>query len=231
MDRGTIIKISCIALISVLLIAICVLAGEVYDECKREELMEMFRMYYSEKVVMFKRENLEYAGVEVDAVFLGDSLTDGCDLSYYYPEIVALNRGIGGDTTHGLLDRLEQSVFGVNTKVVVLLIGANNLKTMLDDYEDIVKTIKERMPQSKLIICSLTSMGGEWGRNNALAIANNVQIEIIAKKYGCQFVDLFNPLLNKETGEIYEHYTSDGGHLTPDGYRVITDCIKEVLYK
>lgn len=188
-------------------------------------------MYYSERVVRFKRENLEYEGVEVDAVFLGDSLTEGCDLSYYYPEIIALNRGIGGDTTHGLLDRLEPSVFGVRTKAVVLLIGANNLKTMLNDYEDIVRAIKERLPESELIICSLTSMGGDWARNNALAISNNVQIAMIAQKYGCSFVDLFNPLLNEETGEIYESYTSDGGHLTPDGYSVITDCIKEVLYK
>ena len=72
-------------------------------------------------------------------------------------------------------------------------------------------------------------MGREWGRNNHKAAFNNVKIERYAEKHGCPFVDLYTPLLNFETNEIYEHYTTDGGHLTEDGYKVLTEQIKPVV--
>ena len=111
-----------------------------------------------------------------------------------------------------------------------MLIGANNFKTMFEDYEDLIIGIKTNLPETKLVICSLTSMGGEhWGKNNQLAAFNNVKIKAYAEKYGCPYVDLFTPLLNTETNEIYEHYTTDGGHLTAEGYEVLTSAIKPVL--
>ena len=38
-------------------------------------------------------------------------------------------------------------------------------------------------------------------------------------------------LLNFETNEIYVEYTSDGGHLTHEGYLVLTGEIKTVINK
>ena len=140
------------------------------------------------------------------------------------------NRGIGGETTYGLLERLDISVYQLKPKVIVMLIGANNFKTMFEDYEDLIIGIKTNLPDTKLVICSLTSMGGEhWGKNNQLAAFNNVKIKAYANKYDCPFVDLYTPLLNMETNEIYEHYTTDGGHLTAEGYEVLTSAIKPVL--
>ena len=39
-------------------------------------------------------------------VFFGDSITELCDLEAYYPNINSCNRGISGDTTEGMLNRL-----------------------------------------------------------------------------------------------------------------------------
>ena len=156
-------------------------------------------------------------------------MTDGYDVEQYYPEFKVENRGIGGDTTHGLLARLDVSVYQLKPKVIVMLIGANNFKTMFEDYEDIIIGIKENLPDTKLVICSLTSMGGEWGKNNQLAAFNNVKIKAYAEKHGCPFVDLYTPLLNMETNEIFENYTTDGGHLTAEGYEVLTSAIKPVV--
>ena len=51
----------------------------------------------------------------------------------------------------------------------------------------------------------------------------------LAEKYGFAFVDLYSPLMNLETGEIYPDYTTDGGHLTEKGYEVLTKQITPVL--
>ena len=201
------------------------------DERKIIELQQMLEDYYNGKVEQFEEENKSIIPGETDVVFLGDSLTDGCDLSLYYPEYTTLNRGIGGDTTIGLEKRLDVSVYAVQPKVVVMLIGANNFSTMFDNYENILISLKENLPQSKIILVSLTSMGGTWGKNNNLAAFNNVKIRALAEKYGYEFVDVYTPLLNFETNEIYVEYTSDGGHLTHEGYLVLTGEIKTVINK
>lgn len=200
------------------------------EKKEKEELMRMVQEYRENKLVIYAEENEKYDDYEVDVAFIGDSLTDGYDVAKYYSEYKVSNRGIGGDTTYTLLARLDISVYQLKPKVIVMLIGANNFKTMFEDYEDLIIGIKTNLPETKLIICSLTSMGGEhWGKNNQLAAFNNVKIKAYAEKYGCPYVDLFTPLLNMETNEIYEHYTTDGGHLTAEGYEVLTSAIKPVL--
>lgn len=224
-----------LAVVSVVLLT-AIVAGLIYLFCyyipqnkQKEEIMAQMQAYYESKITLYEQENAEYKPYEIDIAFLGDSLTDGYDIEKYYPEYSVKNRGIGGDTTHGLWARLKVSVYDLKPKVIVMLIGANNFRTMFENYEDIVVGIKENLPDTHLIICSLTSMGGEWGRNNQLAAYNNVKIKAIAEKYGCPFVDLFTALLNTETDEIYKHYTTDGGHLTSEGYNVLTECIKPVV--
>ena len=54
---------------------------------------------------------------------------------------------------------------------------------------------------------------------------------MLAEKYSFAFVDLYSPLLNLETGEIYDEYTTDGGHLTPLGYEVLTENISPEIEK
>ena len=191
--------------------------------------MRQVKEYYANKLALYAEENEQYAPFEVDVAFIGDSLTDGYDIEKYYPEYKVENRGIGGETTHGLLARLDVSVYQLQPKVIVMLIGANNFDTMFEDYEDLIIGIQTHLPNTKLIICSLTSMGKEWGKNNHKAAFNNVKIKAYADKYGCSYVDLYTPLLNMETNEIYEHYTTDGGHLTAAGYEVLTSAIKPTI--
>ena len=125
---------------------------------------------------------------------------------------------------------MKESVYDVNPKITSLLIGGNNLKNMFDDYEDILKGMKENKPNMKVVLCSLTSMGGKWAHNNELAKSNNQRIKSLASTYGYTYVDLFNPLLDTNTNEIKASYTSDGAHLTSDGYQVISDVLSDAFH-
>ena len=194
---------------------------------KAELSKRAFELHYADRVNLFKEENKHLTNVDVS--FVGDSLTEGYDVQSYYPEYSVVNRGIGGDTTFGVEKRLDSSVYDVNPKVVSLLIGANNFDTMLDNYETIVSNIKTNEPTAKVILCSLTSMTGNWGRNNEKARNNNVKIKEIADNYGCCYADLYNPLLDSTTNELKQEYSVDGGHLTAKGYEVVTEVIKTIL--
>ena len=200
------------------------------EKRRKEEMIQMAKEYYNQKLVLYAEENEKYADYEVDVAFIGESLTDGYDLAKYYPQYVTANRGIGGDTTYGVEERLQVSLFDLKPKVVVMLIGANNMDKMFDNYESILISLKENLPESKIVLLSLTAMGGEhWGPKNQLAAYNNVKIKLYAQKYGFEFVDLFSALYDVEIGEVYEGYTVDGGHFTHEGYVVVTNQITPVL--
>ena len=196
---------------------------------KEKELEKLIKEYRESKIIKYQEENAKYNDFEVDIAFIGDSLTDGYDVEKYYPDYLVTNRGIGGDTTFNLEERLQVSVYDLKPKVVVMLIGANNFNTMFDNYENILKGLKDNLPNTKVVLLSLTSMSKEWGKNNQIAAYNNVKIKKLAEKYSFRFIDLYYPLLNIETGEIYEEYTTDGGHLTETGYNVLTNEITPVV--
>lgn len=216
-----------LALIALAVVWFAVLLPQKKEEEKNKEI---FRNYYNAKLEQYARENAEFDDYEVDVAFIGDSLTDGYDLATYYPQYVTANRGIGGDTTFGLQERLGVSLYDLKPKVVVMLIGANNMDTMLENYESILQELGQNLPESKIVLLSLTAMGGEhWGRKNQLAAYNNVSIKLLAERYGYEFIDLFSMLYDVSIGEVYEGYTTDGGHFTPLGYTKVTEMITPVL--
>lgn len=227
----TFLAISGIVLAVALIVSAVAVFGFVLPQQRRQDEQErLVQAYRDAKMEQYRQENEKYADYEVDVAFLGDSLTDGYDLAQYYPQYVTANRGIGGDTTFDLERRLQVSVYDLKPKVAVMLIGANNPDSMLDNYEQILIGLKKNLPDTKILLLSLTAMGGEhWGSKNQLAAYNNVTIKLLAHKYGFTFVDLFTPLYDVSTREVYAGYTVDGGHFTPEGYEVVTAQITPVL--
>ena len=228
-------KIWWIIALSVAALAVVLVAGWFFGfHLPQKRTQEAFARdvaaYRSAKMEQYRQENEQYEDYAVEVAFLGDSLTDGYNLAKYYPQYVTVNRGIGGDTTFDLESRLQISVYDLKPKVVVMLIGANNMDTMFENYESILKGLQDNLPETKVVLLSLTAMGGEnWGRKNQLAAYNNVSIKLLAQKYGYTFVDLYSPLYDVTIGEVYAGYTIDGGHFTHEGYVVLTEQITPVL--
>ena len=218
-----------IAIFLLVLLSVAVVSAIVYylgfylhEQRERAEQERLIQEYYDGKLDAYRAENEAVDDYEIDVAFLGDSLTDGYDLSEYYPQYVVSNRGIGGETTYGLEERLDVSLFDLKPKVTVILIGGNNLGTMLDNYERMLACVREELPETQVILCSLTAMGGPLAEKNKIAAYNNVVIKKLAVKYNCTFVDLYTPLFDVESGEIRADYTSDGAHLTTLGYEILT---------
>jgi lysophospholipase L1-like esterase len=95
-------------------------------------------------------------------VFLGDSITQGWgDVGSSFPGVKVANRGISGDTTRGVLLRLQEDVLSLNPKGVVLLIGTNDLEekaepeTIAGNLKLIIGALRRHDPSMPVVLCAV----------------------------------------------------------------------------
>ncbi len=104
--------------------------------------------------------------VETDqeaVVFLGDSITQGWgdDMGGAFAGMKVANRGISGDTTRGMLIRLEEDVLSLNPGAVVLLMGTNDLEegsapdVIAGNLKLIVERLKAYNAKMPIVLCKV----------------------------------------------------------------------------
>lgn len=89
--------------------------------------MDWFQKLWNERRSVWAADVAKDRGA---VVFLSDSITQGWEagLPAAFPELRIANRGISGDTTRGVLLRLQEDVVALQPRAVVLLIGTNDLE-------------------------------------------------------------------------------------------------------
>ena len=106
------------------------------------------------------------ARVEQDrnaVVLLGDSITQGWgeDFSAWFPGLKIANRGISGDTSRGVLIRLQEDVLALHPPAMVLLIGTNDLEekaspeTVTANLKLILAELARHNPKMPIVLCQV----------------------------------------------------------------------------
>lgn len=213
--------------------------SEPKKQAPKVDLAGLFRMHYDFRVRSFTEQNQPYRNV----VLLGDSITEGFEVSTYFPGRRVLNRGIGGDVIgndlpendkRGVLRRLDNSLFDCAATDVFLLIGVNDLNSgrnvdqMEKGYRELLRRIKERAPAVKLHVQSLLPTRGNFDHLNAPIREFNGRLKRMAAEFGNDFVDLHALFVDKD-GKLKAETTGDGLHLNDAAYRVWRARILEIL--
>lgn len=220
----------CTSIIKRLIVVVAILL------CGSLSLKAQHATYYYQRVTHF--ETLPTS--EQDIIFLGNSISDGCEWSELFRNPNVKNRGISGDVTQGVLDRLKIITRGKPEKIF-LLIGINDLArnisvdTIVNNIFEINARIQSETPNTKLYIQSIlpvskhynmftghTSKGEEIKQINA-------QLESNAESLGYTFIDLYSYFIDPKTDEMNTGYTNDGLHLMGSGYVVWSDILKPYL--
>lgn len=175
-------------------------------------------------------------------VFVGDSLTQRYPLNEFYPGFPVYNRGIDGDTTIGVLKRLDLSIFDLKPKMVVLQIGTNDLQvanepkeTTVKNIQTIIETIHAQQPNLTIILVSLYpvhEVSDHLVNQFIVGPRKNQDIHWMNDKIRnlkrVTFVDVYPSLLD-EDGQLNMQYSKEGLHLSLAGYAVITPLIKSAI--
>ena len=173
-------------------------------------------------------------------VLAGDSITDfynNYELFYEYTEKsgkAVYNRGISGDTTNRLLERLESNVLCLEPGKVVYLIGTNDHamgasdEYILDNIKTIIERTKNACPDCKIAVQSIYPVIDHRQRKNKDLKPVNELIKKLCCETDVLYIDLFDALCD-ENGSFDKAYTYDGLHPNVHGYEVITKALLEFI--
>lgn len=159
-------------------------------------------------------------------VFLGDSITQGWGdrLAASFPGMKLANRGISGDTSRGVLIRLEQDVLKLNPAAVVILIGTNDLaekaspETIAGNLKLIVAELKKHNPKMPIVLCPVFPSAESKARGAAeIKEINRLYAEAVKGDSQITVVDTWTLFANAE-GDAKQEEFPDLLHPNDAGY-------------
>jgi lysophospholipase L1-like esterase len=185
-----------------------------------------------------KALNARAAAGDIDLLFVGDSITmawrsDGRAVwDERYAPLKAANFGLGGDKTEHVLWRLQNgNLDGIKPKVVVLLIGTNNVgrvtsEELAEGIAANVREINKRLPESKVLLMGLLPRGEAPDHPHRMQVTEvNAIIARLDDGKRVFFTDVGAKMLLPD-GKINKEAMPDLLHLSTAGYKIWADGIQ-----
>lgn len=182
-------------------------------------------------------------GKQYDLLFDGDSITDGWQgagknvWAQRYGALNAVDFGIGGDRTQHVLWRLSKGqVDGMNPKLIVLMIGTNNMgantgEQIAAGVKAIVDEYLKRCPDSHILLLAIFPRSGLPTDPVRRMVADaNAKIAAFEPNQRVTFLDIGAKFLTPE-GTMSRDIMPDLLHPNPKGYEIWADAIQAEIDK
>jgi len=178
-------------------------------------------------------------------VFFGDSITDFWRLNEYFPDSGFINRGIAGQLSGHLLQRMKDDVIDLHPEAVLILVGTNDLAREVpvgaieSNYQmlaDLAAAYKIKvifgavMPVSDYHKDQEPTYERTLQRPPAQIKALNEWLQKFCSQRGYAYVDYFTATVDP-AGQFQAEMSDDGLHPNAKGYRVMAPLAAAAIDK
>lgn len=185
------------------------------------------------RLATFKKDKPADQGA---VVFFGDSITAKWNVNNAFPDFKVANRGISGDTTRGMLCRLQDNVLDLHPKAIVILGGINDLfgqpkgtpETISANVRSILQQVRAANRDTPILVCEVLPCK-TMSRESVLA-TNAALAKVVEDVSNAHLVKTYAPFL-KPDGTQNESLFVDGTHPNAAGYEVWQSLLKPELAK
>lgn len=158
-------------------------------------------------------------------VFLGDSITRKWDIPKAFPNLKVANRGISGDTTRGMLCRLQSTVFDLHPKAIIFMGGINDLccqpkgtpETIASNVRSILEQIRSARPDAPVLVCE--TLPSKDAPLETIQAVNSSVDKVIADFPDAHRVKTYAAFLKPDGTENFSLFR-DGTHPNARGYAI-----------
>ena len=166
-------------------------------------------------------------------LLLGHSLIEFGDWGRLLPGHTVTNLGRAGETTAGLLGRLDDALRGrPPADAVVVMSGTNDIlagdDSFLREYRSVARRLRRAYPGAAILLHALLPLSPDWVSPELIA-RTNAGIALIGAEADVTALDLTDRFTRRGGLPKSELYDPDGVHLSAAGYRVWADALREVL--
>ncbi|MEZ8379952.1 SGNH/GDSL hydrolase family protein [Vibrio splendidus] len=179
-------------------------------------------------------DNHRHFSPNADLVMFGDSITEWAPWADIFRDVSMVNRGLAGDTTTGMLRRIDTTL-NVKPKLVCFMAGINDLAQGYDvehiyqNYIDMLKVWQEN--DIRILVQSTLYVGSKLQGLNPLVELLNSKISEYCSQQGIAFLDVNSVLSPNQL--LSNEYSCDDLHLNAKAYqawsKVLQPKIEELL--
>lgn len=180
---------------------------------------------------------------KIGVLFLGDSITAGWGRAkdvwdQHFGKYDPANFGIGGDRTQHVLWRIENGELdGISPKVLVLMIGTNNIgypaEEILKGDKKIVAEIQRKLPDTRILLLGIFPRGADPKNPGVAGMrakikAVNQELAKLDDGKKVRYLDIGDKFLDAE-GNLPADIMPDALHPNLKGYQIWADAIQPLL--
>ncbi len=171
-------------------------------------------------------------------VFVGDSLTEGWKtLKEDFPKYKVANRGVGGDTSRGILFRFKYDVLCLNPQIVFLCIGGNDLTAhgnpeyTISNVEEIIKMARQFNAKMPIVISAVPPSSNPQAplKPGAREAVNAGLAKLAAAYTNVKFFDLSAACMGADGQQDLDLFAKDRLHIAAKGYTVWKAGLEKIL--
>ncbi|MEZ8123622.1 SGNH/GDSL hydrolase family protein [Vibrio splendidus] len=175
-------------------------------------------------------DNHRHFSPNADLVMFGDSITEWAPWADIFRDISMVNRGLAGDTTTGMLRRIDTTL-NVKPKLVCFMAGINDLAQGYDvehiyqNYIDMLKVWQEN--DIRILVQSTLYVGSKLqGLNSSVELLNS-KISEYCSQQGIAFLDVNSVLSPNQL--LSNEYSCDDLHLNAKAYQVWAEVLQPTV--
>ena len=182
---------------------------------------------------LYERQVSVFESFPVDAgdvVFVGDTLVAAAPLEEMFPELPVRNRGIVGDTSQGILDRID-TVAAAEPAAVAIMVGTFDVlggvprRDTIGRVEAILDVLMAEDPDLPVAVLSVLPRDIEAVQSVERLNAGYADL---AAARDLAFIDLASDYRGAD-GAIEPRFSNDGLHLNGPGYEKWRDRLRPWL--
>lgn len=175
-------------------------------------------------------DNHRHFSPNADLVMFGDSITEWAPWADIFRDVSMVNRGLAGDTTTGMLRRIDTTL-NVKPKLVCFMAGVNDLAQGYDveyiyqNYIDMLKVWQEN--DIRILVQSTLYVGSKLqGLNPSVELLNS-KISEYCSQQGIAFLDVNSVLSPNQL--LSNEYSCDDLHLNAKAYQVWAEVLQPTV--
>lgn len=178
-------------------------------------------IYYTSKIDLCAELNKLLNNEQKYIVFVGDSIIEQFPVYELFPNIPVLNRGVGNDTSSGVLKRINTNINNIKIGKIFIMIGHNDLKyrNQSETIENIKKILFKVKADEKYLFSILPSDD----QNNQIIEYINLIMKQYCYENNIIYLDIYNMFYNNN--KLYY----DGVHLNIHGFIALKEIINQYI--